>query len=189
MAAEPPYRQPKQARARATCAAIQQAAARIIETEGEAAFNTNRVAEVAGVSVGTLYQYYPNKAAILVAMMHAERDLARLKAKAWVAEGLAPDRAMIRAQIDGFAGRPRTRRLALRALLAHQPGLDSGDDAAARRGGRDPIEAFVVTRAVVGVVRAAVHEDSRLLGTPAFEDALVRLARALDSPSTNRRDR
>ena len=60
-----PYRKPKQARAQATWSAILQAATRIIETEGEAAFTTNRAAETAGVSIGTLYQYFPNKAAIL----------------------------------------------------------------------------------------------------------------------------
>jgi AcrR family transcriptional regulator len=174
-----PYRKPKQARARATWAAILQAATRIIETEGEDAFTTNRVAETAGVSIGTLYQYFPNKAAILVAMMHDERDLARRNARGWIEAGLDPDRAMIRAQIQGFAGRPRTRRVALHALLAQEPNLDGAVDAPARRAGRQAVDAFVVTRAVVGVVRAAVLEDSPLLTTPEFEDALVRLARAL----------
>ena len=75
--------------------------------------------------------------------------------------------------------RPRTRRVALHALLAQEPSLDGAVDAPARRAGRQAVDAFVVTRAVVGVVRAAVLEDSPLLTTPEFEDALVRLARAL----------
>lgn len=174
-----PYRKPKQARAQATWSAILQAATRIIETEGEGAFTTNHVAETAGVSIGTLYQYFPNKAAILVAMMHEERDLARRKARGWIEEGLDPDRALIRAQIQGFSGRPLTRRVALRALLAQEPSPGEAAQAPARRGGRGEIDAFVVTRAVVGVVRAAVLEDSPLLAAPEFEDALVRLARAL----------
>lgn len=174
-----PYHRPKQARARATFAAILEAATRIIEAEGEAAFTTNLVAETAGVSIGTLYQYFPNKAAILVAMMHEERDLARRKAAAFMAAGVETDRALIRAQIGGFAGRPRTRRAALRALLAHEPDLNRGIETPARRAGRSEAQAFVVTRAVVQVVRAAVLEDSPLLHTPQFEDALVRLARAL----------
>lgn len=45
--------------------AILGAAERVLLEEGATAFNTNRVAEVAGVSVGSLYQYFPNKAAIL----------------------------------------------------------------------------------------------------------------------------
>ena len=93
-----PHRKPKQARAQATWSAILQAATRIIETEGEEAFTTNHVAETAGVSIGTLYQYFPNKAAILVAMMHEERDLARRKARGWIEEGFDPDRALIRAE-------------------------------------------------------------------------------------------
>ncbi|MBN9308763.1 helix-turn-helix domain-containing protein [Devosia sp.] len=48
-------RKPRQARARATVAAILEAAARILRIEGRAAFNTNRIAEHAGVSIGTLY--------------------------------------------------------------------------------------------------------------------------------------
>ncbi|HKJ23682.1 MAG TPA: TetR/AcrR family transcriptional regulator [Myxococcota bacterium] len=60
-----PRKTPRQARARETRRAILEAAARVLRAEGPAAFNTNRVAEVAGVSVGSLYQYFPNKAALL----------------------------------------------------------------------------------------------------------------------------
>jgi AcrR family transcriptional regulator len=49
-----------------------EAAARVLAREGAARFTTNRVAEAAGVSVGSLYQYYPNKAALLVGLH--ERD-------------------------------------------------------------------------------------------------------------------
>jgi AcrR family transcriptional regulator len=49
--------------------AILDAAARILERDGNfAAFNTNRVAELAGVSVGSLYQYFPNKEALLAGL-------------------------------------------------------------------------------------------------------------------------
>jgi AcrR family transcriptional regulator len=47
-------------------ALIAQAAARILEREGPTAFNTNYVAQVAGISIGSLYQYYPNKTALLL---------------------------------------------------------------------------------------------------------------------------
>jgi AcrR family transcriptional regulator len=63
-----PRKTPLQSRATATRDAILQAATQIITREGLAAFNTNRVAEVAGISVGSLYQYYPNKAALLTAL-------------------------------------------------------------------------------------------------------------------------
>ena len=48
---------PTQARAQQTVGTILDAAAQILQTEGEAHFNTNRVAEKAGFSIGTLYQY------------------------------------------------------------------------------------------------------------------------------------
>jgi AcrR family transcriptional regulator len=68
-------RKPRQARSRATWEAILEAASQILERDGAAGFNTNAVAERAGVSIGTLYQYFPDKTAILLAA--AERDAAR----------------------------------------------------------------------------------------------------------------
>ena len=50
--------------------AILEAAAQIFERHGYAAGTTNRIAERAGVSIGSLYQYFPNKDAILVALVY-----------------------------------------------------------------------------------------------------------------------
>jgi AcrR family transcriptional regulator len=66
-------RSPRQARSRATWDAIVEAAAQILERDGAVAFTTNAVAERAGVSIGTLYQYFPDKQAILTAA--AKREL------------------------------------------------------------------------------------------------------------------
>ena len=66
-------RRPRQARARATWDAIVEAAAQVLERDGLGGFNTSRVAERAGVSIGTLYQYFPDKQAILLAA--AEREV------------------------------------------------------------------------------------------------------------------
>lgn len=68
-----PRKSPKQARAKATVAAILQATARILDRDGLEKFNTNRVAEVAGVSIGTLYQYFPTKEAILTDIIRQKR--------------------------------------------------------------------------------------------------------------------
>lgn len=68
-------RRPKQARSQATYDSILEAAEQMLEREGADGLNTNRIAERAGVSVGTLYQYFPDKAAILLAT--AQRSLAR----------------------------------------------------------------------------------------------------------------
>ncbi|HEY3741413.1 MAG TPA: TetR family transcriptional regulator [Bryobacteraceae bacterium] len=58
-------KEPKQARSTELVAAILDAAAQVLAKEGAHRFTTARVAEKAGVSVGSLYQYFPNKAAIL----------------------------------------------------------------------------------------------------------------------------
>ncbi|MEQ6889119.1 TetR/AcrR family transcriptional regulator [Halomonas sp. CS7] len=57
-------RQPSQSRAEATLKAIRQACLQILDQEGPKRLTTNRIAEVAGVSIGSLYQYYADKHAI-----------------------------------------------------------------------------------------------------------------------------
>jgi len=64
-----PRRRPRQERAQATVQAILGAAADVIAHEGYAAMTTNKVAKRAGVSIGSLYQYFPNKQAILVSLL------------------------------------------------------------------------------------------------------------------------
>ncbi|XWN30080.1 MAG: TetR/AcrR family transcriptional regulator [Devosia sp.] len=66
-------KRPRQERSRQTCAVILTAAANVIETKGLAALTTNRAAERAGVSIGSLYQYFPDKEAILVALIREMR--------------------------------------------------------------------------------------------------------------------
>ena len=68
-----PLKEPQQARSRVTFEAILGAAAQVFERRGYAGATTNRIAERAGVSIGSLYQYFPNKDAILVAL--TERHL------------------------------------------------------------------------------------------------------------------
>ncbi|MFY0536867.1 TetR family transcriptional regulator [Nannocystis pusilla] len=72
-----PRKSPQQARSTRLVEAILQAAVRVLERDGAAGFTTVRVAERAGVSVGSLYQYFPNKEAILF----------RLQADEWAATG------------------------------------------------------------------------------------------------------
>ena len=64
-----PRKKPIQGRSRATVEAVLAAAAHILEDGGLSAFNTNAVAVRAGVSIGSLYQYFPSKDAILAALM------------------------------------------------------------------------------------------------------------------------
>lgn len=62
-------RRPTQRRSRQTVEAILAAAAQVFEERGYAGGTTNRIAERAGVSIGSLYQYFPDKDAVLVALM------------------------------------------------------------------------------------------------------------------------
>lgn len=91
-------KQPQQARSTELVSAILEAAVRVLEKEGAQRFTTARVAEKAGVSVGSVYQYFPNKASILF----------RLQSDEW-----RQTTAMMRAILDDKATPPldRLRRL------------------------------------------------------------------------------
>jgi AcrR family transcriptional regulator len=72
-----PRKAPRQQRSQATVEAVLEAAARVLARDSLAGFNTNRVAAVAGVSVGTVYQYFPNKDALVTALIdRAQAELA-----------------------------------------------------------------------------------------------------------------
>ncbi len=73
-----PRKRPRQQRSHATWDAILQAAAQLFGQLGYAATTTNKVAERAGVSIGSLYQYFPDKDALLLAL--AERHLSEAAA-------------------------------------------------------------------------------------------------------------
>jgi AcrR family transcriptional regulator len=183
-------RQPRQVRALATRAAIFEATAQILESEGEAGFNTNRVAERAGVSIGTLYQYFGSKQAILAAMAREWNAHNREVLAAQIAEGSAsPVRLAIRNQIHAMPGRPATRRAALKAIMAEEgvSGIKRETYATTRLlPPIDRFDAFVLDRAVSGVIRAAVLESSPHLADPRLEDALVRLVEAYQQATKKR---
>jgi len=65
---------PSQARARDTIEVIFEATARILERAGRRGLSTNAIAELAGISIGSLYHYFPSKEAVLVAMARRELD-------------------------------------------------------------------------------------------------------------------
>ena len=78
-----PRKRPIQARARHTVEALLEGAAQVFEKLGYAQTTTDRIAQRAGVSVGSLYQYFPGKDAILVALAerHADESLAMVRRK------------------------------------------------------------------------------------------------------------
>jgi len=116
-------RKPTQARARATMDMIFEATARIIERDGIAALNTNRIAERAGVSIGTLYEYFPNKDAILIAMARQRlADDERLVRQALSGPEADQDMSVARKAIHALVAlhedRPKVRRAIMAVHLA-----------------------------------------------------------------------
>jgi AcrR family transcriptional regulator len=190
-------RTPRQARARSKVAAIFEATTQILEKEGRARLNTNRIAERAGVSVSTLYQYFPNKDAILLALARSEMEFHRTAVidavtKATQHDDPEPDRFILRALIHASGQRRRTRRLAQETLVV------SGYEAELARTAQDmsallverpevlashpralsPQALFVLTRAIHGVMGAMLREDSPFEHEAQLEDELTNLVRA-----------
>ncbi len=189
---------PRQARAAETVAAILEAAAQILESDGLATFTTNAVAERAGVSIGTLYQYFGDKNAVLLAL--ARQELAAALAEVTRALQGEDDptvegrvRAMIRAMIHAFRGRQRARKAVVQAILAQGLGIELmapvasfiatasaaiGSGPEAKLPGLSSQQLFVLSRSALGVIRAAVLEEQPFLRSRGFEDELVRMVMA-----------
>ena len=153
-------KQPGQARSRATVEAIVQAAARILGDQGWAGFTTNKVAHTAGVSIGSFYQYFPDKQSLIEAIRsrHLEDCLAVLKNAtkgekplALFVEELVRDIIAIHSINPGLH----------RVLLDEAPSSDSF---------RDPNSAFekeylgYYTRAAVLYGKAATHASAQTVG-------------------------
>lgn len=180
-------RNPKQARAQATVDAILSATFQLLEAEGEGRLTTNRIAERAGVSIGTLYQYFKDRDDILAAM--GERQAQALRQKVTEIVLAAPEqdgiRTIIQALMSGIEGSPETRIVLMDALFrAHGESILSQHHLAflesirARSDlnfvlGRE--SAFVLTHAVICLLRAAAAEPELELDPVALEDELVLL--------------
>jgi AcrR family transcriptional regulator len=180
-------RSPRQARAEATVEAIFDATFQLLEAGGLENLTTNHIAQRAGVSIGTLYQYFAGKSEILAAMAQRRAEAARVR----IAETLiaAPDvgsvRPIVQALMATFEGSPETRKALLDALF------DRGGDAVmlhhhqaflAAIGGKaelnldlSPESLFVLTHAVAGLLRAAAAEPDLALSPAVLEDEFVLL--------------
>ena len=97
-------RKPKQGRSKATVAAILEAGARILAERGWAGFNTNVIAERAGVSIGSLYEYFPNKQALIdeIAATHIAQGEALLLSAAAGMVGSDDPGALVDALVQGL---------------------------------------------------------------------------------------
>ncbi|MBR0788998.1 TetR/AcrR family transcriptional regulator [Bradyrhizobium manausense] len=150
MARKPPTKPRKNAsqeRSRATVDALVEATARILVREGFEKTSTNRIAEIAGVSVGSLYQYFPSKEALVAAVIDRHHDEIM---------------GIVRTTLTEIMDMPiekAVRRLVTVAIDAHRvnPGLHRVLAEQIPRAGKLDVEAF--NREVHTLVRA--YLDSR----------------------------
>jgi AcrR family transcriptional regulator len=183
-----PRRRPRQARARATVEAILTAAGILLVERGWAACTTNHVAERAGVSIGSLYKYFPNKEAIVA-------EVARLRIAEEVeaiGTALAVDgdprttlEQLVVAMIARYVANARLDTVLLEQLgeLAMREQLRAGEAQVvhatsayfARHRIAAPEGAFVLVHALRGVLVAAAGESPSTLKTPAFRAQMIAL--------------
>jgi AcrR family transcriptional regulator len=121
-----PRRAPRQARSQATVDAIFDATVQVLLADGLQKLTTIRVAERAGASIGTLYQYYPNKQSLLFAVL--ERHLVRIGdtlEQAATAVHHTPLDVMVCAVVDAFVKAKTAHMEESRALYTVADALDS----------------------------------------------------------------
>ena len=107
---------PGQARSQETVGVILEASARILESDGLRGFNTNSIAAKAGVSIGSLYQYFPNKDSIVLALISSFEetfhDTVVKAVKDGKGKGLKPRlRLVVRALVSAHYYRPQLKRV------------------------------------------------------------------------------
>jgi AcrR family transcriptional regulator len=114
-------KEPRQERARATVEAILEAAARILDRQGWGRFTTNAVAEVAGVSIGSLYQYFPNKLALVEAILrrHFDDVLSALRFADEQASRIERTKCLVSGMIAAHSNHPSLHRVLLEIGRAH----------------------------------------------------------------------
>jgi len=188
---------PSQARSAWTVDLILQAAAQVLELFVNDELTTKRVAKRAGVSIGTLYQYFPNRDALLVAL--ADREAQRIGERMRMLVNSDPGnredpaRSMVKALIRSYAGRRGARRQF--ALMVTMTGRSGGSllrkeiaeflgqtwDRSHAAGGPtiNKVYAYATVNAIVGVLQAAALDNSPILKEPDLEEALCQVIAAL----------
>ena len=121
-----PRKLPTQARAQETVEAILSAARRVLVKDGYEKTTTNRVADVAGVSIGSLYQYFPSKAALVSELIqrHMAKMLEVLASTAASGDASTIEeasRTVIRAVFAAHRVNPKLHRV----LIEQMPRLDT----------------------------------------------------------------
>jgi AcrR family transcriptional regulator len=175
--------------------AILDAAAAILAEGGYAALTTNHLAERAGVSIGSLYHYFPNKEAIITKLAErmAERAATLLAARRRdVPAGIDKERvvrSLSTTLMSQELGSPATRRALLmdvprswiesaeraRGALVHRLLAELLSERETVRDGDDELMAFVLAHAVRGIVEGALIHRPELFGSAALADEIYEL--------------
>lgn len=177
----------------------------LIDEGGVEKLTTNAVAKKAGVSIGTLYQYFSDKQALLDALVRRHLETLAVRVKASLAEAAPREaggriRMLVQSVLASYAGRRRVhRRLMEHALSVRRPGAGlmpfyaqlvlqlARDGVRAADGTTAPVteaQAFVMTHAIAGVLRALAASESHPPPAQDVEDALVRLVLGFVGPSS-----
>ncbi len=199
---------PTQARARFTVEAIIEAAGDILRTHGVDAVSTRNVAARAGVSVGAVYQYFPNKEAILVEIskrimdeesVAASPELFRLHRQSLDELLQALFRRTVGTEMRLLAlGKDFYRRYARHMQFGRAQGLGRGECTSEQLvanmerllqqhvevvGEKDTaLAAFMLVRGMRIMLATLVEERPELIDSPALVPMLVRIARAMTDP-------
>lgn len=137
-------KQPQQARSNELVAAILDAAIQVLAKEGAQRFTTARVAERAGVSIGSLYQYFPNKAAILFRLQSDEWRRTSELLRDILADRAKPPLVRLRTLVHAFI-RSECEEAAIRVALSDAAPLyrDAPEAQDARAAGEGIVAAFM----------------------------------------------
>lgn len=196
-AALKPRKTPRQERARRTVEAILEAAAQVFERRGYAAGTTDAIAERAGVSIGSLYQYFPNKDAILVALAERHLDEGFALMERLLAQATADPPALevlLRGFVEAMVALHRREPRLHRVLFEEAPlpaglrrSLAQREEALAAQVARlleshpalslpDPqAAAYLVVRSVEGLVHGFILHPPKHLEPDVFQAQIVRL--------------
>ena len=180
-------RNPKQARAKATVDAILEAAFQVLDSDGYAKFTTSRIAKRAGVSIGTLYQYFDDRDAILVELSRRYSDALREKITQLLLDepNMSSVRLIIRAAMQGVQGTPETQLILSNTVFQSQGGkevsrqhftfMDSLGQREEFGFGLGKEASFILTHTVIYLLRATIAELELELDPQTLEDELVHL--------------
>jgi AcrR family transcriptional regulator len=186
-----PRKLPKQERSQATVEAILTATTRILTEKGYDQLTTNRVADLAGISIGSLYQYFPNKEALIFSLAdHHAHEMAQIAQQHL--EGIEDSpimdvlRQIVKAVLAAHAVNPKLYHV-LHEQVPHSEEMRRSDDAKMEKPLRSflaqrcdqlqpknlDLTVFIIGRTIKTLIHGAMLDRPELLKTDEFEQELM----------------